>query len=146
MTAHRFVYPARFRRDAEGCLLVRFPDLPEAITDGADREEALVEAADCLEEAVAGRIARGDPIPRPSARKPGDRLIPVPPVTAAKAALYLAVREAGMTRVELARRLGCDEKEARRLLDPKAPTKLPRLIAALQTLGKRLVIELQDAA
>jgi antitoxin HicB len=38
---------------------------------------------------------------------------------AAKAALYLAMREAGISNVQLARKLGCDEKEVRRMLDPR---------------------------
>ena len=43
--------------------------------------------------------------------------IPVPALTAAKAALYLTLRETGISKSELAARLGCDEKEVRRLLD-----------------------------
>jgi antitoxin HicB len=64
---------------------------------------------------------------------------------AANAALNLALREAGITRSELAARLGCDEKEVRRLLDPRHPSKLPRLEEALAQLGKRLVVEMRAA-
>ncbi len=42
---------------------------------------------------------------RPKAAR-GERLIPVPAPMAAKAALYLAMREAGMTNVHLAAKLG----------------------------------------
>ena len=59
---------------------------------------------------------------------------------AAKLALIEAVREAGLSKSEFARRIGKDEKEARRLLDPKHPTKLSTLVAALRELGQRLVI------
>lgn len=65
---------------------------------------------------------------------------------AVKAALTLAVREAGITKSELARRLGCDVREARRLLDPRYPSKLPRIAEALARLDKRLAISLHDAA
>lgn len=139
-----FVYPAKlvgFR----GSVLVRFPDLPEALTEGSDEQDALVQAADCLEEAIAGRVRRGDPIPAPSLGRRGHRMIPVPAPMAAKAALYLALREAKITKLELATRLGCDEKEVRRLLDPRHPSKLPRLQQALAQLGKRLVVEMQAA-
>lgn len=64
---------------------------------------------------------------------------------AAKAALYLALREASITRRELAARLGCDEKEVRRLLDLRHPSELPQLQRALTQLGKRLVVEMQAA-
>jgi antitoxin HicB len=65
---------------------------------------------------------------------------------AAKAALYLAMGEAGMTNVQLARKLGCDEKEVRRMLDPRHPTKLPRIKAALDVFGKSLVVSVEEAA
>lgn len=139
-----FVYPARLRCQ-RGSVLVRFPDLPEALTEGRDERDAVAQAADCLEEAIAGRIRRGDAIPAPSGRRTGHRMIPVPAPMAAKAALYLALRDARITRSQLAARLGCDEKEVRRLLDPRHPSKLPRLEQALAHLGKRLVVEMRAA-
>ena len=63
----------------------------------------------------------------------------------AKAALYLALREAGIGKSELARRIGCDVREVRRMLDPHHPTKLPRIEAALEALGKRLVVGMEEA-
>jgi antitoxin HicB len=74
------------------------------------------------------------------------QVVPVPAQTAVKAALYLALRETGLSKVELAARLGCDEKEVRRLLDPRHPSKLPRLQAALAALGKRLALRLENEA
>ncbi|MGB7723288.1 MAG: hypothetical protein WBL65_25540 [Bryobacteraceae bacterium] len=65
---------------------------------------------------------------------------------AAKAALYLAMAEAGMTNVQLARKLGCDEKEVRRMLDPRHPTKSPRIKEALDVFGKSLVVSVEEAA
>jgi antitoxin HicB len=143
----QFVYPARFVPGAqEGGFVVTFVDLPEAITQGETIEEALQEAADCLEEAMANRIVTGLPIPSPSRIKRGQYAVPVPAQTAAKAALYIALQEAQITKAELAKRLQCDEKEVRRLLDPRHPSKLPRLEAALAAVGHRLVVSLQSAA
>ena len=143
----QFVYPARFTSDAEdGGFVVTFVDLPEAITQGETTEEALQEAADCLEEAMANRIVSGLPIPPPSRLKRGQYAIPVAAQTAAKAALYIALQEARITKAELAKRLQCDEKEVRRLLDPRHPSKLPRLEAALAAIGHRLIVSLQSAA
>jgi antitoxin HicB len=62
MSELRYTYPARLEPQEDGSLLVQFLDLPEALTDGADRAEALAEAADCLSEALAGRIHRGEEI------------------------------------------------------------------------------------
>ena len=64
-----------------------FRDLPECLTSGAQEVEALAEAADALEEAIAGRMVDDDAIPRPSARRAGEHLVAVPPAMAAKAAL-----------------------------------------------------------
>ena len=142
-----FVYPAKFERGAKpGILVVTFRDIPEAITQGNGEKDAIWQAADCLDEAIAGRIADGRDIPKPSKPMRRERLIPVPAPTAAKAALYLAMRDARMSNVHLARRLGCDEKEVRRMLDPRHPTKLPRINQALEVLGKRLVVGVEEAA
>lgn len=107
--------------------MITFRDIPEAITQGKGEKDALWQAADCPEEAIAGRIADGREIPKPSKAVRSERLIPVPAPMAAKAALYLAMREAGITNVGLARKFECDEKEVRRMLDlaPRHPTKLP---------------------
>ncbi|NOT53582.1 MAG: type II toxin-antitoxin system HicB family antitoxin [Deltaproteobacteria bacterium] len=143
----QFVYPARFTPDVrEGGFVVTFVDLPEAITQGETIAETLQEAADCLEEAMANRIVTGLPIPPPSRMKRGQYAVPVAAQTAAKAALYIALQEARITKAELAKRLRCDEKEVRRLLDPRHPSKLPRLEAALAAIGHRLIVSLQSAA
>lgn len=139
----QFSYAMRLTADKrEGGYLVSCRDLPEAITQGESVEEALLEAADCLEEAIAARIDDRNTIPIPSAPKRGERMVSVPPSMALKAAVYLAVREAGVSNSELARRLRLNEKEARRILDPHHPTKLPRIEAALAVLGRHVELAL----
>jgi len=136
-----FVYPASLTpEEYEGGFVVTFPDLPEAITQGDDTLDALRQGADCLEEAIAGRIRRHDGIPEPSPVEQSFYAIPLSAHMAAKAALYLALGQAGITQVELASRLHCDEKEVRRLLDPRHASKLSRLESALAALGHQLVV------
>ena len=89
----RFLYPARFRPDSTGEIIVSFRDLPECLTSGSTRTEAQAAAADALEEAIAGRIDDGEDIPMPSPRCAGEHLIAVPADMAAKAALVLAFRK-----------------------------------------------------
>jgi antitoxin HicB len=140
-------YPASFLPETNGKgFHVRFPDLPEALTGGADLDDTLVQAVDCLAEALAGRIARGDGIPVPCKLKRGQYPVGVPLYLAPKLALYLAMREAGMRNTELAKRLGVSETVVRRMLDPKHNTKPERIQAALAALGKRIVVRFEDAA
>ena len=134
-------YPAVVRRERNGPrYLVRFPDLPEALTDGGDLREALKEAVDCLGEALAGRMVRGDDIPEPS--NPGriKRRIPIPLDLAPKVALYTAMRRQGISKSALARRLGCRETVVRRLVNPAHHSKADRLEAALKALGVEVVV------
>ncbi len=139
-----YLYPVDIRIDEDGRHVVNFPDLPECHTDGASREEALIEASDALEEAIAGRIYHREEIPAASPRRgrpvvaPGARI-------AAKAALYQAFRDAGVSKTELARRLGVDHREARRLLDPRHPSSLDRLDRAVTALDRRLIVGLRAA-
>ena len=143
----RFIYSAILTPDEEEKgFVVRFVDLPEAITQGNDVEDALGEASDCLEEAIANRIVMGLPIPKPPRIKKGQYAVPLPAQTAAKAALYVALQSAKISKMELARRLHCDEKEVRRLLDPRHPSKLARIESALAAVGQKLVVSLQAAA
>ena len=141
----RFAYPARLRPDAIGELIVSFRDLPECLTSGADEAEALAEAADALEEAIAGRIDDAERIPVPSTRRSGEHLVAVPAITAAKAALALALAETGLPRVALAQRLRVDEKAVRRMLDARHRTAIARIERALRMLGQDLVVETRAA-
>jgi antitoxin HicB len=140
-------YPATLLPEQDGHgYHVRFPDLPEALTGGSDLEDTLAEAADCLAEALAGRIARGDSIPKPSRVKRGQFAIGVPLPLAPKLALYLAMRERGLTNSALARQLSVSETVVRRMLNPRHDTRPDKLQAALAALGKRLVVTIADAA
>ena len=130
-----FAYPTRLMKGKDGRYLARFPDIPEALTDGATREEALQEAADALSEALMARIADKEDISKPSSPKRGQVLVSADPTVALKVALYIAAREQRLSTAALARKLGVDHKEARRLLDPHHVSKLPRLRQALASTG-----------
>lgn len=139
-----FLYPAILTPDTEhGGFVVTFPDVPEGITQGDDIPEALKQAADCLDEAVAGRIRRHEPIPEASAVGPDQYAISLPISTGLKAALHLALQQAKITQSELAAHLHCDEQEVTRLLDPRRTANLSRLESALKALGYQLVLEMQ---
>jgi antitoxin HicB len=142
--AMRFEYPAKIEEDSKGFYLVTFPDFPEAATDAKSREAALAEAVDCLEEAVAGRMKRGDDIPRASAFRKGMMVVALPALYAMKAALYVAMREARLSQSAVAAKLGKDEKEVRRLLDPAHASRLPAIETALRALGKKVRVSIEE--
>ena len=90
-------------------------------------------------------MKQGLEFPVVSRKRAGEYLVSPPAGTMAKAALYVAMKESGVSRVQLAKRLGVDEKEVRRMLDPHYGSKLPRIAEAIGLLGKRLVIGLEVA-
>ncbi len=145
----RFIYPIDLTEVAdpptERGFAVTFPDLPEAITWGDDRAEALINAVDCLEEALAARIKSRQELPQPSPAG-GRRGIAPGSLIGAKAALYLAMKEAGVRPAELARRMGSDRGAVNRLLDPAHASKPAQFDAAFAALGKRLVVSVESAA
>jgi antitoxin HicB len=128
-----------------GSSVVTCRDLPEVVTQGDDVEEALAQASDAMDEAFAARIDDGEDFPETSAPRKGEYVVAPSSDLSAKAALYLAMKEAAISQAALARTLQVDEKEVRRLLDPHHPSKLPRMEEALRALGKRLVLSLQPA-
>lgn len=145
----RFAYPIEVRAmapDEGGGFLVEFPDWGGAVTDGRDMAEALVNARDCLEEMIAYRLRRREPIPEPSPA--GNRRLVEPEAgLALKAALWLALQGQGVTLDELARRLGdLSEAQADRLLNPRLKAQPELIHRSLAALGKRVVVELEDAA
>lgn len=141
----RFEYAVTLTPADEGGLVVTCRDLPQLITQGEDVADALTEAADALDEVFAAYMQGKLNFPAPSKARRGEYIVAPPAETMAKAALYVAMREARITNVQLAKRLGVDEKEVRRLLDPHYPSKLPRIAQAVALLGKRLVIGLEAA-
>jgi antitoxin HicB len=140
----RFAYPATIRPDKPG-FVVTFDDFGVGVTHGDTREEALAWAVDLLETIVSSEMADNADIPLPSAAR-GRPLVSLSPLSSAKLALYLAMREAGMSKAELCRRLGWHMPQVARLLDLRHSSRLDLLDQALAALGKRLVIDVRDAA
>ncbi len=140
------MYRAKFERgDRRSTIVVTFPDVPEVVTQGRDRTDARAMAEEALGLVLLTYLERGIPLPKPRARSRGLVEITVAPDVAAKLAVLEAFKAASITKTELARRIGKNEKEVRRILDPKHATKLPALTAALRALGKRLVVGVTEA-
>ncbi|WP_319422170.1 type II toxin-antitoxin system HicB family antitoxin [Pleurocapsa sp. FMAR1] len=102
-----------------------------AITQGESIEDALSEAADCLEEAIANRVIRRSEIPVPSEPDENEYTVTTPLQTSFKASIWLAMQEKNINQTQLANVLSVDEKEVRRILDPSHNTKLETLERSL---------------
>jgi antitoxin HicB len=139
-------YPAALTPDADGGFTVTFRDVPEAITEGDTREEALLRAEDALESALAMYIATKEPLPASSKAQAGEGMVPLSALGMAKTALYDAMREQGVGRAELARRLRWHLPQVSRLLDLHHASRMEHVEAALAALGLRLIIDVARAA
>lgn len=139
-----YIYRATLTPDPDGGFVVTFPDVPEAITYGADRPDALESAREALALALRGIAAEGRALPAPTE---GEGFpVAVPAEVATKLAVIAAFQAAGISKSELARRLDRGETEARRILDPDHATKLGLLTEALRVLGQDIVISVRQAA
>jgi antitoxin HicB len=140
-------YPARFTPDREvGGYVVTFPDVREAITQGDTMDEAMAMAAEALELALTFYTEKWQDLPAPSQPKRGMRMVHVPALSEAKFKLYTALRAAGMKKVDLARRMKCAPSQVDRLLDITHGSRLDQLEAAFAAIGKRLSVQIEEAA
>ena len=144
----RYVYPCKIKRDEEEANLtgreaynVTFPDLPEAITCGWSWDEAVEMAEDVLGLCLAHYCVHEGYIPTPSLPTEGQVLIPVPPLVAAKLAIYSAMREKGITKQTLGKKLGLEEDAVRKLLHPNYRTHFTQVERALRAVGRSLIVE-----
>ena len=70
--------------------------------------------------------------------------ITLPALYAMNTALYVALREVELSQTALATKLGKDEKEVRRLLDPDHASRISAIEAALRVVGKRVQVVVED--
>jgi antitoxin HicB len=133
-------YPVNLQKDGK-FILVTFPDIPEAITQGDNRAHALDMAKEALESAMEFYFEDRRAVPMPSKPRPGQAVVELPPSVAAKVLLLNEMLRQKVRPAELARRLGTSPQEVNRLTNLRHPTKIDRVDAALRALGKRLIVK-----
>lgn len=131
--------------DDNGTFLVTCPQLPMVATFGETEQEAQRHAVDAIETALASMVDDGEDIPRPTRGGPGLR-VSLPLLTALKLQLYWALRDAGISRAELARRLKWKRESVDRLFPLDHRSRLEQIEAALAVLGRKADIKVRDAA
>jgi len=133
-------FPAKFARAKEGGFVVTFPDIPEAITQGDNVDDAMHHAADALESALDFYFEEGRRVPMPSRPKRGQRLVELPASVSAKVLLLNEMIRQKVRPAALAGRLRVTPQEVTRLIDLRHTTKIDGIAGALKALGKTLEI------
>jgi antitoxin HicB len=133
-----FDYPVVLEAQGEGGFVVTFPDVPEAITQGEDEDEALLYAVDALETALSIYVDGRKPLPKPSKPKRGQAVVHPSALESAKLAIYTEMLEQGIRKSDLARKLGWHLPQVDRLLDLGHATRMEHLESAAKVLGKEI--------
>ena len=135
-----FEFPVTLTKDDNGTVIAMFVDVPEAITFGADEDEALLNAVDALETGLSFYIDDRKSLPTPSKAKKGQKTVSPCALECAKLGIYKAMTEQGIKKAELARRLGWHMPQVDRLFDLRHASKIEQIEAAAHVLGKQLNI------
>ena len=134
----KYTFPCNIRPDEEegGCgFVVSFPDIYGANTGGKTFKESIILAEDCMVVALSAYIHLGRELPTPSPYQKGQELLTVQPVIAAQLDLYTAMREQGISRADLAERLGISNSDVGRLLSLDYSTPIGEALQALRAVG-----------
>ena len=135
-----YAYPCTLKRYKGGEFVTHFSDVPEALTGAYDRAETLALAEDAISVALGGYVKMGWDIPAPSAPEPGQVMIAVYPIVAAKLALHTLMRERRITKVALGEMLGISEAAVRKLLNPDHRSHISQVEQPLKLLGCSLAL------
>lgn len=140
-------YSIELTPDENGTFLVTCPALPEVTTWAESKDEAADVALNAIEEAIAARLARNEDVPPWSDfARAGSIHVSLPLQTALKVSLQRAMISKGLSRAELARRLGWHREQVDRLFRIGHASRLDQLEAAFDALGLRLDHSVVDHA
>jgi antitoxin HicB len=137
-----FGYRYTLERQKNGWWLVRFPGIPEALTEGETEQEARANARDCVIAALEGYMKAGRPLPREGAGHSGADRAVLPSLVTAKLAVYETMRARRWSKVRLAKELGMSENAVRRLLDLDHSSHMWIIDEALAKMNAELSIDL----
>lgn len=138
-----FKFPAQFALDPDGGYTVTFRDIPEAITQGDDLEEAKAMAVDALVTAMDFYLEDGRAVPGPSRAQDGEVIVELPPSIGAKVSLVNLIYEKRLRPVDLAKSMGVKPQEVTRILDLHHTTKIDTLADAFRALGHDLEVTIK---
>ncbi len=140
-----FGYRFTLERQENGWWLVRFPSIPEALTEGETEAEARGNALDCAITVLEGYMKAGRELPRDAERRSSGNRAVLPSLVTAKLAVYETMRDRGWSKLRLARELGIPENSVRRLLDLRHSSRMQAIDQALTKMNAELSVDLPKA-
>lgn len=130
-------YPVVIKPSDSG-FFVSFPDIPEALTQGATFEDALEMGKDALETALEFYFEDQRTVPLPSKPKNGQPFVELSPSLWAKVLLLNEMVKQHVRPADLARKLSIRPQDVTRLMRLKHPTKIDTISSAFNVMGKKL--------
>ncbi len=141
-----FEYPVVLELDDNDTIMASVPDVPGVRSFGEDEADAINHVREALIVMLSAMMDDNDDIPVPGKVGRGKAIVTVPTLVASKLMVYNAMREQGVSRSELARRLGGkNPTHITRLLNVLHQSRHDQIDEALAVLGQRLVVELKFA-
>ncbi|WP_445496415.1 type II toxin-antitoxin system HicB family antitoxin [Photorhabdus sp. SF281] len=134
-------YPVTLEPVEECGYFVSFPDIPEALTQGDTREEALEMALDALITAFEFYFEDNEKIPLPG--PVGQDYVDVPLSVASKVLMLNAFLDSKLTQIELANRMGVKKQEVTRIFDLRHSTKIDTVGKVASAIGHQLTLSIE---
>jgi len=132
-----FGYPALLQKERDG-YVVSFRDIPEALTSGATKKEALEMAGDALATAMEFYFEDRRQVPMPSKARKGEEVVWLSASIAVKVLLLNEMLKENVTPSKLAKKLETSPQAVTRIVDLHHATKIDTLAEAFKAMGKTL--------
>lgn len=137
-------YPIQIHDDPDG-LWLTCPDTPRTYGAGENMAKAIASLRDGLESVFSLYVDENQPIPAASAPAAGQPFIRLPVEVSMKVAVWNAFLASGLSKSELARRLGVNRPQIDRLFDFLHHSKMDALERALHELGFSVEVSIRAA-
>jgi antitoxin HicB len=147
-----YEFPFALVPDDNETLLATCPILPEVTSFGDTPEVAKANLRDAIEEAIGARMAAWEDMPwehfqiSDETGPGGPETLRISLLAELKLLLYAGCKQAGVTRAQLATRLGLDRAAVDRLFRIDHPTRVDQFDAAFAALGSPVRIVAGRAA
>ena len=145
------IYRLHAEKDDNDTWLVTSPDFPEVTTFAEKEEDIARYGLAAIEEAIAARVADGQPIPPPMkgrlARQHGP-IVRLPLLVSLKVELFQALKDSKhiKTRADLARHLKWHRNQVDRLFDFDHESKTDQIEQAFQALDREIDVRVRELA